>query len=354
MIGLAVAACSDSSATRQETVIVHPVTVHTLSRQNEFSITRDFAGLVITAQSTDIGFELAGKAVELAVDEGETVQQGQILARMDVQLLQAERDELTGQKQELQAQLELNQLDTDRISELKQNNFASQQRFDQLRTEKASLQARLGQVNASLDANATRLDKSVLRSPFSATVSRRFVDQGTVVQAGDPVFRLLDAGPLEARVGLPVRVLDSVQPGDAVEMSVGGQPYQGVVIARGRDVTRSTLTVPVRVALPLEVQAVAGDQAYLRLDESIAQEGFWVPLEALTDGLRGLWNLYVVIDGAAGSPVLEARDVRVLYADQTRAFVSGAVTDGESIVSSGLHRLVPGQTVRVQQPMAMR
>jgi prepilin-type processing-associated H-X9-DG protein len=46
---------------------------------------------------------------------------------------------------------------------------------------------------------------------------------------------------------------------------------------------------------------------------------------------------------------VERRSVNVLYADGQRAFVSGAIEDGEAIIASGLHRVVPGQPVQIAQ-----
>ncbi|MEM6576819.1 MAG: efflux RND transporter periplasmic adaptor subunit, partial [Pseudomonadota bacterium] len=254
--------------------------------------------------------------------------------------------ELSAQLEEIVANIELNRLNNKRIVELESKGFASKQRADELATEYDTLKARQAQVEAALTTNQTRIDKSELRAPFDSTVSARFVDAGAVVNAGTPVLRLLESGQAEARVGVPVRMLDSLSVGQDVSLSVAGQATTGQVIALGQNVTRSTLTVPVRVVLAPDAPAVFGDQAYLQLDETIVADGFWVPLEAITEGMRGLWNVYAARPEADGSAyVIESRDVRVLFAETRRAFVSGALAGDELIIQSGLHRLVPGQRV---------
>jgi hypothetical protein len=73
-----------------------------------------------------------------------------------------------------------------------------------------------------------------------------------------------------------------------------------------------------------------------------------VPLSALTDGLRGLWNIYPLQPQAEpGLYKLQSRDVQVLHATATDAFVTGALADGERVLSTGLQRLVPGQIVKL-------
>ncbi|MEM1091957.1 MAG: efflux RND transporter periplasmic adaptor subunit [Pseudomonadota bacterium] len=343
---LGLAACSQNADPEAGQVVTQPVEMASIQPQTTYAIRRDFAGLVVPAQSTDLGFELAGKVSMLTADEGETVQAGERLAMLDTDLLLDRRRELSAQLEEIVANIELNRLNNKRIVELESKGFASKQRADELATEYDTLNARQAQVEAALTTNQTRIDKSELRAPFDSTVSARFVDAGAVVNAGTPVLRLLESGQAEARVGVPVRMLDSLSVGQSVSLSVAGQATTGQVIALGQNVTRSTLTVPVRVVLSPEAPAVFGDQAYLQLDETIVAEGFWVPLEAITEGMRGLWNVYAARPEADGSAyVIESRDVRVLFAETRRAFVSGALAGDELIVQSGLHRLVPGQRV---------
>ncbi|MFK7956264.1 MAG: efflux RND transporter periplasmic adaptor subunit [Lysobacterales bacterium] len=338
------AGCGADSDPEAGSVVVQPVSIAPLTSQSRYEVDREFAGLVMPAQSTDLGFELGGKIASLTVNEGEHVSSGSVVAALDVQLLRDRRDELRAQKQEITASISLNRLNNKRIVDLESRGFASRQRADELHTEHETLLARNAQVNAALNTNQTRIDKSTLVAPFDGVISDRFVDVGAVVTAGSPVLRLLQSSRAEARIGVPVRLLGSLSVGKLVKLSVGGQITQGQIITVGQDVTQATLTVPVRVALAPDAPAVYGDQAYLTLRETVEQSGFWVPLEALTEGMRGLWNVYVAkADG--DDYEIEARDVRLLHADGARAFINGAVTHGEALVQSGLHRLVPGQRV---------
>lgn len=322
-----------------------------LTAESSYVIQREFAGLVAPRQDTQLAFELGGELAALRVDEGDRVSAGQVLAELDTRLLRAQRDDLVARRQEIQARLDLNGLNSERIVELQGKGFAADQQMDELDTERRALTAQLARLAAELDANATRLDQSVLKAPFDGAISARLADRGAVVAAGSPVLVVLEDQGMEARVGVPVRLLGDVSAGDPVTVRVGVQVLQGRVLAIGSDVTRATLTVPVRIALPDTAVAVPGDQAYLGLDEVMEESGYWIPVSALTDGLRGLWNVYVMApeEGAVVEPLyrIQARDVRVIWAEEERAFVRGALADGEWVVSAGLHRLVPGQQVRL-------
>jgi multidrug efflux pump subunit AcrA (membrane-fusion protein) len=90
----------------------------------------------------------------------------------------------------------------------------------------------------------------------------------------------------------------------------------------------------------------SGDLARIALERNVASTGMWLPITALAESRRGLWSAYVVVPSESG-PVVERREVEVLHAESDRAFVRGTLRDGETVVATGLHRLVPGQRVSV-------
>ena len=345
---------SDADAANEpEPVYHHRVTAVTVAAQDSYRIPRRFTGTVTARQSVDLGFELGGKVTAVHVDEGAEVKQGEVLAELDTALLQRGRDELRAQIKETEAQLDLVRQNLRRIDDLNKKGFASVREQDELNSQRKALNATLERLAAGLAANQTRLDKAQLLAPFDAVVSRRYIDDGAVVAAGAPVLKLLQSGPLEARVGVPPRLLGALDVGDAVTLSAGGREIIGRVLALSPDVDPATRTVTVRTALTATAGLVDGDLIDLRLPETVERGGFWVPMTALTDGLRGLWNVYVLTPGEEdGRFQLQARDVQIEYADAERAFVTGALADGERIVGAGLHRLAPGQTVRLDSAFA--
>jgi hypothetical protein len=102
-----------------------------------------------------------------------------------------------------------------------------------------------------------------------------------------------------------------------------------------------------------------GEQLELELDQWVGEPGVWLPLEALAEGARGLWSAYVVepakdADDPQGTGSLAstrgrlvARPLEILYQTGDRVFVRGPLAPGERLVAAGLHRVVPGQLVRV-------
>lgn len=76
------------------------------------------------------------------------------------------------------------------------------------------------------------------------------------------------------------------------------------------------------------------------------------PLTALTEGLRRVWTVMAIVPKSdKNHQILEQRTVKVIFANGTDAYVTGAIHPHEQIVADGLHRVVAGQKVEtILQP----
>ena len=88
----------------------------------------------------------------------------------------------------------------------------------------------------------------------------------------------------------------------------------------------------------------SGAVVRLTMERDIDEPGFWVPVKALSTASRGLWTIYVAEPVGSGWQVA-TRPVEMVHTDGDRAFVRGAVTDGERVITNGLQRIVPGLPV---------
>ena len=102
-----------------------------------------------------------------------------------------------------------------------------------------------------------------------------------------------------------------------------------------------------------------GDLATLEIERSKPEPGFWLSMTALTESSRGLWACYVAepvaLQDRLGSEThrLRRRELEVAHQEVDRVFVRGTLSDGELVVSDGLHRLVPDQRFRSASNLAL-
>ena len=312
--------------------------------QDSYLLEREFAGEIRAGQSSDLGFELAGQVTELLVDEGDEILAGQLLARLDTNLLEAQRSELNAQIDELRAELDTTRRDLDRIEKLRIDNMASERERDNLAGKVNVLQASLERVAALQEANDIRLGKSEIRAPFDSRIAMRHIDSGVVVNAGTPVFSLVETGRHEVRAGVPVDIAESLKTGELLNVRVGDYLTTGRVIQVGAVVNRVTQTRAVRVAV--EEAWPQGVIAYLGINVEVDMAGAWLPDSAVTEGVRGTWVVFAAVEQGDSRAELEARSVIIHHADAGHLFVSGAVHQGDHVVSEGLHRYAPGQLVK--------
>ena len=372
---------SNSEPTAQaEQLHIVSVNAMTLVPSNHYMVTREYVGIVQAGQQSNLGFELGGKIAQIFVDVGDKIQEGDPLIVLDTQLLKTSADQLTAQQAQITAQLELVNANLKRQNTLKKKGFSAESEIDNLNSQRNALRANYRQVGASLAANRLQQEKSTIYAPYSGTIGARYISKGDVVNTGSPTLTLLSSNRKEAHVGIPAKQLARInqlsQPSfintknrdntktnsDGKKqwiLRIGDKSYTTTLLNPGASVNLNSRSITLRFELPDSVTAIDGELAYLKLDDKHADNGYWVPLSAMTDGLRGVWNVYVLSEKSADENNalesskktlrVERRSVQVLYANGKQAYISGAVNAGEKLVSNGLHRLVPGQTVIISE-----
>lgn len=311
-----------------------------------YSVTRQFVGTVQASQRANLGFEFGGKIEAVFVDTGDNVKTGDPLIQLDTQLLVTEALLLSAQRDQLDAQIELVINNLERQRKLKEKGFSADAEIDSLTSQRDALLANIRQQKAALALNQLRKDKSTIFAPYSGTISQRFVSKGDVVNASTPTLTLLNS-PNEAHVGLPVKYLSALKENPRLTLRIGDRFFETELINPSPSINARARTVTLRLSLPDDAKLINGQIAYLDYETKIPESGFWIPLTGLTDGLRGMWNVYVVVKNNDGKSVVARRSVQIVYTDENLAFVSGAIYQADNVVAEGVHRIVSGQQVNI-------
>jgi RND family efflux transporter MFP subunit len=335
-------------ADKQSMVIENAkVNVQVLSIQPAYTKQRKVYGLIESAQQANLAFELSGVIEQIRAVEGERVKKGQILATLGKQRLFAQKKELDAVLLRAEADARLASLSAKRTAELVKKRL--EQRLDEARAALDAANALVNEVRAKHESLDVELQKSSLVAPFDGQLVQQLLDSGTVVSSGQPVFSLIAELDLEARIGLPTQSPLALNVGAPYELIYEGETLPSILISIAKQRNRATRAVD--AVFKIDSQAaqktylMPGDLVSLSVDVQIQKQGAWIPISALSNGVRGLWTLFV-IDKSSGSQIIQARSVYVEYLEQDRAFVSGAIVQGEWLVVSGLHRLTPNQLVQ--------
>ncbi|MEN0000850.1 MAG: efflux RND transporter periplasmic adaptor subunit [Pseudomonadota bacterium] len=326
-----------------------PIAVATapIDFRDHYTVERAFSGQIEALQLANMSFEQGGTVELVNVEEGDAVNKGQVLARLDDRLLIAERDRLEASKDAIEAQRELLSLNNERAAELNQRGFASNQTLDQTRLGLVELDSRLAEMDAALASIDVQLEKLTITAPFAGTINTRHVDPGTTVGGGQAILSLVeDAAPV-FRVGIDPDLAVSLNEGQAVSVSFGDREFDAQIVGVLPQLDPVTRTQTVRARLAEGASLSFGQTGQMLITEQIDQEGAWIPLTAIEDGVRGLWTIKTVQRGETPTVGIEA--VELIHVDERNAYVRGTFTPEAELIIDGLHRVVAGQTIRTNQ-----
>ena len=180
-------ACKDGkNVVKQE--LVQPVKVFKVDAESSNLTKKVFTGVVKESREVKLAFRIPGPLVKLSVDEGQFVKKGEVVAMLD------ERDYQV-QLASANANYENAKLQAERYAALFEKRSTSKSVYDQM-------QARYKLAKAQRDAAKNALNDTKIRAPFSGYVQHMFVENFEKIGAGQAIISLLDLSHLELVVAL--------------------------------------------------------------------------------------------------------------------------------------------------------
>ena len=168
-------------------------------------------GTLMASAQADLASEVDGQIIAIDADLGDRVAQGQVLARV-------RRDAIEARLREAEASLAKATADETRARPLHAAGVISVQEYEVVRTALDVSRARRDQLRI-------QLEHTTIRSPLEASVAARLVDAGNYVRVGTVLFRVVQDDPLKFRGEVPERDVPALQPEQAVRVAV--DPYPG-------------------------------------------------------------------------------------------------------------------------------
>lgn len=354
-----------------------------------------YTGTTRPAQQVTLRAKVAGEVIDLSVDAGDTIAQGDVLAQLDGNLqtnnfneaqaeLSARRAEAAqaevsireAQSAVVQAQAALDQaqIDAARLRQLANQGAIAQQeaeaaelavtnaqqamrsaqaRVDAQRQAAASAVDRIEAQQAILAQTQRQLSYTDLRSPLTGVVLSRQVDIGDFMESGATVLELGDLSSLDVTVQVSELDIGQLSVGQSAQVQLDAFPSEGAIagrIARIAPVADSTSRLaPVQVSIP-NPDGRIGSGLLARVQFSPDQEArVVVPASALTLGeeLGEEDNTVFVIEGEGEQAKVVARSVRTGARGQDRVEILSGLTPGESFVVQSDRPLTSGQAIRL-------
>jgi len=327
---------------------VRPALTVTVTTAQRAMLASTFAatGTVQAWQEASVGAEGAGwRLAEVLAQVGDRVRKGQVLARFDTRVAEADLAQQRAVVLEVEASLAEAAANAQRARELQPSGMISAQQFTQALTVERTMKARLEAQRAAVHAQELRLAQGQVLAPDDGVISARAATVGAVAAPGQELFRLIRQGRLEWRAEVPAVDLGRVRPGQRVRLSpVGADAVTGRVrmVAPTVDPATRNGLVYVELAAGVGASGLKAGQFARGEFEAGQAEGLMLPQSAvvLRDGFS--WVFTVSSDQ-------KVRQMKVVTGrrDGERVEVTAGLPADARVVASGAGFLSDGDTVRV-------
>ena len=322
-----------------------PVAATVFKQQPMFTRNANYLGVIKAGSDSVVGFEVAGVLTDLPATEGMRVSPGDVLAQLGTDRRQARLDAAAATNSRVSAERAQAEARAERIAQLVEDGSASEQDYDDARFSAQALAAAESTAAAQRQSAQLELEKSTLRAPYEAVVARRLVQIGAVVAPGTPVLRLVTATGREAHVGVPADMARRLVAGNAYKLALKGKRVTAELRSIRDDLDATTLTVGAVFDLPASTAVAVGESAVLQIAETVDSAGGWLPISALLEAPRGLWDVLTITPDAEGKQRAQRESVEILYTRGNEVFVRGTLANEVAVVASGLQRISPGDLV---------
>lgn len=336
-----------------------PVSVTTVEQRDVPQLATGI-GTVQSLHNVVLRPQVSGIVTEVLFVEGQQVQRGQLLARIDDRTILANLRQAEAEKARNQAQLKAARLDKSRYDNLLAEEAISRQTVEQQIALVEQLEASIAANEATIAAQQVQLTFTKITSPVNGRVGLRRVDPGNLVQAGDAagLVTVTQVDPISVIFNLPQELLGRVQGlthGDS-HAHVGAYDRDGgVLLAEGKlttidnQVDASTGTIRLRAEFSNQAGKLwPGQFVTVRLQTGVSGNALVVPARTVRQGLQGPFVFRVREQTAEVVPV------QVGYSNDQIAVIESGLTSGDSVVVDGHSRLTPNAKVTlVQGPTAL-
>ena len=320
------------------------VTVATV-QQAPAQHTHTFYGVTRSAEQTRVAFPMAGRMLERAVDVGDSVVAGQVVAQLDEQPLRNQERAASAQLEQLDAELQQLDREAERAERLLTANAGTAQGAEQVRSRReAVVAARAGATVNRREARRRRGETSLV-APHDGVVVAVLAEPGEVVAAGAPILVIAAPNAIEVAIEVPEAIHAALQIGQATIVAL---PFSSTGSAAGRIERLGTVApgpgrlFPVVVALD-EGTSIAGAAAEVQLSVP-RPAGLAVPMSAIVDPSGDSPGVWRVVNGHA-----VWTDVALLGASDGRLRVSGDLGTQDVVITRGHSTLYDGEVVEVAQ-----
>src|SRR5579864_5890099 len=362
-VGLSAAACSRGEAQASSSApasgrgggqnVPVPVTVAPVV-QKSMPFDLEEIGNVIAASTVAVHAQITGELTSVTFKEGDDVVEGQVLFTLDKRPFEAALQQAQAQLDKDVAQAANARAQAVRYQGLLDRAIASREQVDQMTTQAAALDATVAADRAAVESARVQLDYATIRSPISGRTGLLQVHRGNLVRANDtqPIITINRIQPVYVAFSIPEAMLPHFKrylAAGTVKVSAKapneeGSASRGQIDFIDNAVDNTTGMIKIKGTFPNEDRRLwPGQFVNVTVTLTVDPAALVVPTPAVQTGQQGNF-VYVV----TSKQTAEVRTVTVARTRGHESILATGVKAGETVVTDGQLRLVPGSRVTVK------
>ncbi len=314
------------------------VTVTTL-KDSTFEHFAEVQGNVATDENIIIYPEYSGILKNVYVKEGDRVNKGQVLAKID-------DGGLSSQVAQAQAQATLAKTTYERQKRLWEQNIGSEIQFLEAKTNFEATQKAAEQLQS-------QLAKTTVTAPFSGVIDNIISNQGEVVSPGQSqLFRIINLNNMYVEAAVPENYLPKIQRGTFVKVMISSvnKEYDGKVTDVGSNINANNRTFRVKIAIPNPDKLIRPNQiATILLNDYTAASAITIPESTIQKNAMGESLVYTLERKTDSTGVAQKNVIETGYVYNNMMEVTEGLSPGEILIVEGSKSLRDGQEVKISK-----
>lgn len=307
-------------------------------------------------QSVQVRARVDGTLMQVAVKEGQDVNQGDLIAVIDPRPFRAALDAATAKRQQDEAQLANAQADLVRYAALAKQSYASRQQVDTQQAMVKQLVAQIAGDVAAVETAQLNLSYAFITAPVQGRIGLRQLDPGNMVHATDvvPIISIAQIRPISVVFTVPQddlpRIATAMETGTLAVTAFGSDGKteldQGTLLTPDNTIDSGTGTIKLKATFPNPHNRLwPGQFVNARLQLGTDRNVLVVPARTVQNGPENLY-VYVV---QPDSTVLR-KPVEVAREEDGLAVIAKGLDNGQVVVTEGQSRLQAGMRVAPAEP----
>lgn len=329
--------CTDKQPAPED--IIRPVRSMEISASNT-GWSRNFQGVVDASRKADLSFRVAGKLLDIHVTEGQSITEGQVIARLD-------NTDYAIQLKDREASFAVARADQQRAEKLLTSGAIARAELDALR-------AKTVNTGAQLETAKKNLEYTLLKAPFAGRVAKKYVDSYEEVSAKQEIVAIQGTESLLVKVELPESVLVHKNQYDekvtfAAEFgSLPGEFYPLTLLeAASQPSSTQTYTVTFSAPYIQDQMILPGMSARVKISGRTPTEGaIRVPAYTVLEDNQGRF-VYVVEPKENQLGTVHRREVTTGTLSEQGLIIRSGLNIGDRLITAGMSQMTQGMKVRL-------